>query len=1524
MVERQDVGDVAARLGLYRPQPENDPEEEYIYGEDCGWTSLWDEFYDHGREVQRMIDSDHSWSWNGAGQGKGRSTCEKGVRFKEEIDVYLVQDEMTCRYELNLATAHEILRKCWTMNWGSSSFALANEILTDYVAIRHHGQEDGHERNADAGSDNCQGGRNDQDSGIEQVRSLYLHSLANGQRVQNVETWYVCGQRMEQCKFSRVVTVLPTHNFDDFLQRCRQVWRDVVERGDFHWSVVRETPSTRVSTRAHIILAQRSEPHHTYHLVHWDRWPILSKFRAQIIDWGESVSATFGRGNLWIPRAELARPAITYNDNGNALHLDQNDRIRVQASSVMYAYVQHVEEAETSDEEDSSSDDDESTAAPSDQGSEEEETDEISWTAMHGLVSCFDHHGPYPWEQDDPPLDNEIEEEDEMDDIEFGIEDEFQMMQHIRFMNAEEEPVNPNWVAVTFGVALADLGRRDLAFSIDQIEVLAAMIQNLWQDHIRFGRAKIYFVMPQPEALHPGKYLVFLVVVEYGEALRDDSRWVLVRERSPDQTVVRRWPYGAVVFNQITPRALMAQIGHQECFPFGVRDCKVRLAGRWLEDDTVYEIPNGALCDAYVAAYPDNVQRAEERIEGAEALFRIARSYFEISHGSVLMTLRIHAISPLNQPLGYRDVPVDYPDLHTLDWIQTVYTLWPFNEDFAACYYVPRGSFFQEERHEQPVLHFILNYATEPEGCPVLVHQTLHSVNEDKNHEELWATIVPREASEDRLRHALQRHPFWFHPAVRTHMERDGKRIQVAENEIQTGDVLALRVNVVAMQYLLGGLWEMHDPSNDLLLEEVTMLQLFQQRSRSDEDEVGHSFTKVIKNIDGPVSMDPFVEICAACMHWSPSETDIGCLTQNRCSSEGNADVDTEDVDAQARYETFSTTTPIVLSLELTLAEDAPKLHEAEQMLQWFKYDNWKEKVRQEWQDALQWLPEGMHIHPTTWHALHEQDVCQHDVQDQIHLYIDGSMQAGQGGWAVVVVEFAQGRAICRGMIGGTIVTDPKDEKWVGAERASNVTAELTALIVAQMFALAAATDLPIIIRPDLALSKQIADLQVSTTYNQIMSSVSASLARMDQGKTQVNEIRAHLGNPWNELADCVAKHAAKTGSQIGTVPWNQMKEFVHETQEREWAWWQDANDAMRQAFPPLHQNLVMQIPGPDCQKEVVLSRDATPDYNATFQISTCSINVLALDEKESGYQGSRSLRLDTQMHERDINMIGLQEARTVKGQRVTDHYTVFSSGGSGLKGKQFLGCEVWLHKFKPLLTTEQGQNFFLKDFQVATVCADERRMMLYLTGPINLLLASLHAPCLSSRHSATEIQAWWNETSRVLAKYRHGNIIVCCDANAPLADEETSSYGLNGSEEMNAQGFMFQDFLLENQLAVPSTFDVHSGSHGTWKHPRGSLLRRDYVLVAGTLLPAVTQSQVIQDCDLGFSHTDHFPILCNLRCLVRVGGKDERIKWDRLKFKDQEICKRFQRRLSQSSDASMECWHWHAQCILQWIRCFK
>ena len=257
------------------------------------------------------------------------------------------------------------------------------------------------------------------------------------------------------------------------------------------------------------------------------------------------------------------------------------------------------------------------------------------------------------------------------------------------------------------------------------------------------------------------------------------------------------------------------------------------------------------------------------------------------------------------------------------------------------------------------------------------------------------------------------------------------------------------------------------------------------------------------------------------------------------------------------------------------------------------------------------------------------------------------------------------------------------------------------------------------------------------------------------------------------------------------------------------------------------------------------------------------------------------------QFHREQIALIGIQEARTTEGCRVSDNYKIYSSGFRQCGNSKHFGCELW--QTLPFCTMPDGRKIGQHNCKITIAVQDPKIMVVYFEGPLSLQVVVAHAPCVSAERPMDVVKQWWEQTAEHVGNSRSDNVIVLIDANAPLADHETQFFGLHHAEPMNPQGIAFQDFIVSTGLYAPSTFSQHSGMSATWRHPRGDKLRRDYVLLSRSFFMICKESYVKADFDGGFCHVDHCPALCATEGFMLLRETGKRFHWDFHKIHDVE-----------------------------------
>ena len=397
-----------------------------------------------------------------------------------------------------------------------------------------------------------------------------------------------------------------------------------------------------------------------------------------------------------------------------------------------------------------------------------------------------------------------------------------------------------------------------------------------------------------------------------------------------------------------------------------------------------------------------------------------------------------------------------------------------------------------------------------------------------------------------------------------------------------------------------------------------------------------------------------------------------------------------------------------------------------------------------------------------------------------------------------------------------------------------NIAAELTALAMAQTLALRwPHPGHSICIRPGLSLSRLVADAITTCRTNTALAQLCRVHGLWLASKVQMWEIRGHKGFAWNELADAVAKHALCQGSDKAAPAIDELHRFATCAHDMAWAWMQTTHPALSACFPAIIDQQVMHFSQPSLRTGLTpIERDQVDNptvESMQWSLQVVSANVLAAEVWAAHVPGSRrtgqrTLRLDQQWHANGSHVVGVQEARTAAGQYTTPHYRIFASGATTAKTPLY-GCELWLHKTKPIGQDTKGNPVMLGDAQVSVVHADPRRLFAVATvGASKYTFVVLHAPCQASQSPVKPDQPdavadWWHTTSAIWDKHVATSLCwAMIDANAPVATANSPHTGDHGAEPSSKAGDCFMQFLVHMDLALPCTFDqYHTGRTTTW-----------------------------------------------------------------------------------------------------------
>ena len=487
-----------------------------------------------------------------------------------------------------------------------------------------------------------------------------------------------------------------------------------------------------------------------------------------------------------------------------------------------------------------------------------------------------------------------------------------------------------------------------------------------------------------------------------------------------------------------------------------------------------------------------------------------------------------------------------------------------------------------------------------------------------------------------------------------------------------------------------------------------------------------------------------------------------------------------------------------------------------------------------------------------------EGDQSQVSGQRHIKIYTDGSAGSKQdAAWSAVILEMRDcGLTLLgnlRGKVGG-----PQSPYQNSMFRATNNEAELEAIFWAALFVVSMLSE----INPDPTDFRSRATVELWSDSQNGLGHVGEETVSQNEATKPVARItaalwscanmysnashgyvRGHSCNPWNELADRLAKETAlgQLETRILQGDWS----YLH---DRGFLAGLTVPERMLSNIPkPVVQMVVPSYPLTQ-DKECIHTSKAQKKLELELDVWSFNVNTLLK-------VGKRRF-LDGQFDEARADLIFFQEARS-EGPHIQNwanyKYISVTSGCSRSKGNaSHGGCEIWIKR-------KLGQ-YKVAEENLQVVHASSRRLLVILNiDGCKVLLASLHAP----DHSKPDAEAleWWSETEDHYQKYKAKTSvqIVGIDANGRIGAEGGAGIGPVGGDAHDRGGDYLARFLETASLWVPCTYQSLA-PFGTWRASSGHESRIDYICISDGI-KRIGPSLVDREMDLMEDWQDHWPI---------------------------------------------------------------
>ena len=239
-------------------------------------------------------------------------------------------------------------------------------------------------------------------------------------------------------------------------------------------------------------------------------------------------------------------------------------------------------------------------------------------------------------------------------------------------------------------------------------------------------------------------------------------------------------------------------------------------------------------------------------------------------------------------------------------------------------------------------------------------------------------------------------------------------------------------------------------------------------------------------------------------------------------------------------------------------------------------------------------------------------------------------------------------------------------------------------------------------------------------TYQYLRSVFQALQATLPKECLQVRHVRGHTGDPWNEMADYLAKTESIKGHRLKRQDVD-LRVFLPLLP---YLWMVFDSRSGLPKFTGAGFDITPPSLPPQQAAPICISQARPRTGTDAIAISIATLNVGSLFIGPEGYGGKLGY-IRAQMRSLHLNVLGLQEARSPAGLTQVDQILRLSSGAA--KGQH--GVELWINTHQPIGTT-RGHEQKIQARQVQVIHADPRRLIARLAHPcIDCLFLVLHAP---------------------------------------------------------------------------------------------------------------------------------------------------------------------------------------------------
>ncbi|CAE7241226.1 Pol [Symbiodinium sp. CCMP2592] len=475
------------------------------------------------------------------------------------------------------------------------------------------------------------------------------------------------------------------------------------------------------------------------------------------------------------------------------------------------------------------------------------------------------------------------------------------------------------------------------------------------------------------------------------------------------------------------------------------------------------------------------------------------------------------------------------------------------------------------------------------------------------------------------------------------------------------------------------------------------------------------------------------------------------------------------------------------------------------------------------------WLPtwlqfswQGLKLQKNTQNALRElvhwSDLISRVGQEdsEVYLYTDGSAdQHGRSGYGILILLKVGAFMALFGAIGEQLQGNdlcPWNVPNVPALAAEQVAIAAALLWIAQARSLLPTAKYHILFDCN-AAGGSASGRWNPNSFAERTHQFELFLKELPQTWIEYGHVKGHSGDPWNEMADALAKAAAK-GDHYLPGP---SIEVIQAFQANSLAWLATAASALKTG--------------------------ALKGRGGVQRVGSANIQGI----------GGLHRYIEDQFHAEGLQIAMLQETKGASGLCRGPHYLRLSSESQG-----HWGTAIWLHRQKGAIKFN-GKPVVVDEANIELLFEGPRLLAIQIIVESGIKIAVLAGHCPHAGR-VDERDAFLNDLKLTLARCRQAQVVVFgVDLNGRLPTNYQCVTGSLTCDPPDHTGWLMANVMADYGLWAPATYEsLHKGDPATYTHPNGQQSRIDYLLLGGKAEVHSLVSDSVHSFDNGSANEDH------------------------------------------------------------------